>query len=113
LGIWDLMLTLQQQNRKVYTYLVDAEKCAIAQQSYLLHNRKIEYISSPKNSACNELIISTQLEENTLQSLVAEHTFKKILVLKSVFVNLKILEADFHCSHEEELFAIYSLNIEQ
>jgi 1-acyl-sn-glycerol-3-phosphate acyltransferase len=113
LGIWDLMLTLQQQNRKVYTYLLDEEKCAIAQQSYLLKSRKIKYLSSPKNTACNVFIISAKLEEKALQSLVAENIFQKVIVLKSVPVNLQFLAKDFHCSHEEELFAVYLLNVEQ
>ncbi|MFA5573932.1 MAG: 1-acyl-sn-glycerol-3-phosphate acyltransferase [Brumimicrobium sp.] len=89
-GVWDLMLTLQKQRRKVYSFIKDEEKRKVAQQSYLLKKRKIEYVSSPIVDEINTLILSTEIGEEILTEILTKNKIMLIVVC-SPSINLDFI----------------------
>jgi hypothetical protein len=45
-GQKDILVTLQQAGRKIFSYIQDVEKRQIAEQNYLIKRRKISYIKN-------------------------------------------------------------------
>lgn len=45
-GQKDILLTLQQAGRKIFSYIKDSEKRRIAEQNYMVKRRKISYIKN-------------------------------------------------------------------
>lgn len=82
LGVWDLMLTLQQQKRKVYSYIENEYFRNIAKQSYLVHKRKLHYIDSLDAHKTNTLLISSALEDfQPFEDLLNSHRFDRIVLV--------------------------------
>ena len=83
LGIWDMMLVLQQGLRKVYSYIEDKELREVAVQSYLTNHRALYYLDSPQSTKTNVLLITTPLETNILSKIIEEGDFKQIIVVSN------------------------------
>lgn len=71
-GQKDILLTLQQASRKIFSLIEDEEKREIAQQNYLVRKRKISYIRnlSDINKTIDVLLISNQhFDLSSIQNL--------------------------------------------
>src|SRR5690554_7575757 len=73
LGIWDLMLTLQQAKRRVTTYIENDALRNIAKQSYLLQKRRIQYIEEIS-------LTNTRSEEHTSELQSRPHLVCRLLL---------------------------------
>lgn len=83
LGVWDMILTLQQQRRKVYSYIEDDFNRKVAKQNYLVHKRKLHYVDYPKAEDATTLLITSVIEEDTIQRILEEKKFKQVILLKN------------------------------
>lgn len=105
LGIWDLMLVLQQTKRKVVTYIISEEYRNVAEQSYLLKSKSIEYLND-YNEKADVLLITTNFEEEKIIQIVAEHGYEEVVVIKNTF-NYKLLtKFDYAIKVEDTNFVI-------
>lgn len=84
-GQIDVLLTLQEANRKVFSLIEDTEKREIAEQSYLVKRRKIKYIKgiSEVNKNAGTLLVSNEnYDLGTIEQLpevIIFFNIKKIL----------------------------------
>jgi hypothetical protein len=106
LGIWDLMLTLQQAKRKVYAYIENEELRAVAKQSYLTHKRKIYYIEQPFNQDTDTLLVTMPLKESLLFDLLKQQSFKQIFVASSIDNHLIFLKFGYELQLEASNYYI-------
>lgn len=84
LGIWDLILSLQQPKRKIFSYIENTFNRQIAQQNYLLKIYEIQYLEELRKTNTNVLLITSAIEKPTITKLFENHNFEKIVVLKTV-----------------------------
>lgn len=73
-GQLDVLLSLQESQRKVTTFIANDLKRAVAQTNYWLGKRSITYILEPQNlpkTSFDVLLISDKIDFNSLVSLVS------------------------------------------
>jgi 1-acyl-sn-glycerol-3-phosphate acyltransferase len=71
-GQKDLLITLQQAGRKIFSFIIDPEKREVAKHNYIVKQRKIKYIDdfSEINKEIDTLLISTDsFDLNNLKEL--------------------------------------------
>lgn len=105
LGIWDLMLVLQQTKRKVVSYIENEYYRNVAGQSYLLKSKSIEYTDDYMQKA-DVLLITTKFVKENLLKIVTNHSFDEIIVVNDV-VDYKLLaKFDYDKKIEDTNFVI-------
>jgi 1-acyl-sn-glycerol-3-phosphate acyltransferase len=105
LGIWDLMLVLQQSKRKVVSYIFNENYRNAAEQSYVLKSNSIEY-TNDYNQKADVLLITTNFVEENIVEIVSNHSYKQIIVVKNMF-NYKLLtKFDYDIKIEDTNFVI-------
>ena len=109
LGIWDMMLTLQQAKRKVYSYIENQDFRAIAKQSYLIDKRKIHYIDELSGNKADTLLITKELSNDILINLLDQHSFKQIIVVSAIDYNSVFLKFGYELLLTETNFYILKL----
>ncbi|WP_166921467.1 1-acyl-sn-glycerol-3-phosphate acyltransferase [Flavobacterium poyangense] len=92
-GQLDVLLTLQEPQRKIYSYNKDEEKLAVAKTNYIVSKRKITYPENFDSALKNQydtVLISDENYKNDLEKIVAV-TSTVILVaasgLKDTLIN--------------------------
>lgn len=101
LGIWDLMLTFQQQRRQVYSFITNEYNRKVAKTSYLIQKRNLYYLEKPQEIKAKVLFITSTVEEEIVHELLNQQQFKKVIFLKNTFpieifnkFEYKIIEED-------------------
>ncbi|MNY33620.1 hypothetical protein D3C86_1679050 [compost metagenome] len=87
-GQKDILLTLQQASRKIFTFIKNEEKRQIAENNYLVKRRKLNYI--------NEI---SKLEKEIDVLLISDNSFKlseiQELPETVIFINAKNVVSEF------------------
>jgi len=101
-GETDIILALQQPQRRIYSFIIDEDKRDVAKTNYLVKKRNIEYLDTLDEAARRKydiLIISysTALHLNTELARLAE----KLIITEN---NVDL--AGYEVQHEEEGFTI-------
>ncbi len=74
-GQWDALLTLQQPNRKIISYIEDSKKLNVASANYIVQKRALNYIDTPLkvDLSWDTLLISElTIEIQVLNKLLAK-----------------------------------------
>lgn len=101
-GQKDILLTLQQAGRKIFSLISDKEKKMVAQNNYPVSTRKLFYIDdlSEINKKINVLLIS---DEN--------FNLQEIEYFPEIIIFLNIRNQTFDSSNYKQMFHSESLNI--
>ena len=90
-GEFDLLLTLQESQRKVDSYIKNIEKREIASTNYILKKRSISYLNSLENLDFKYDILIVNSEDTLLLDEAFLSNFKKVIVLDPSTATFKIL----------------------
>ena len=90
-GEFDLLLTLQESQRKIDSYIKNIEKREIASTNYILKKRSISYLNSLENLdfKYDNLIVNS--EDTLLAEEAFLSNFKKVIALDPSTATFKIL----------------------
>ncbi len=110
LGIWDLILTLQQPKRKIFSYLENTFNRRVAKQNYLLKLFEIQYIKDVFQTEAKTLLITSTIEKTTLLKLLRTQEFEKIIVINSVVNQADFKAFNYRDSVEEKEYFILKNN---
>lgn len=105
LGVWDLMLVLQQTKRKVVSYIENEEYRNVAAQSYLLKSKSIEYTNDYSQKA-DIVLITANFAEEKIMKIVAEHSYKEIVVVNNMFNYKLLVKFNYDIKIEDTNFVI-------
>ncbi len=100
-GQWDFIVTLQQAKRKVYTWIRDQERRAVAQTNYLAKIRDITYLEELKDLSlvCEVLLITTDYKiENIPLNIKTLIILRDVLARSQEFVSFEIEYQDEYIS---------------
>lgn len=93
-GQLDVLLTLQEPQRKIYSFIADEEKTEVAKTNYFLKKRKISYLNHIESALPNEydaVLISDEKYKDDLEKIVSTSS-TVILIntsgLKNTLINL-------------------------
>src|SRR5690554_1551823 len=106
LGIWDLMLTLQQAKRRVTTYIENDALRNIAKQSYLLQKRRIQYIEEISLTNTEILLLTTEISTDFLNHLLQQNHFKQIIVVSEIDKHSVFLKFGYILQHNTKNYYI-------
>ncbi|RRJ93997.1 1-acyl-sn-glycerol-3-phosphate acyltransferase [Flavobacterium macacae] len=90
-GEFDLLLALQESQRKVDSYIENSEKREIASTNYILKKRSISYLNSLENLDFKYDILIVNSEDTLLAEEAFLSNFKKVIVLDPSTATFKIL----------------------
>ena len=102
-GQLDVLLSLQESQRKLFSYISDEEKKAVAKTNYLVKKRAIHYLVSTDEMGINTydvVLISDKNFENGLEKIVA--LTDKIILLGTSNHKNTILNFGFTIETEED-----------
>lgn len=100
-GQLDAILTLQEADRKIFSYIRDEEKRAVAFHNYLINRRKIQYIPEISEAKkIDTLLIS--VSDFSLENL--KNSIEKIIILKNSTFEIP---KNFQKISEEEGIAVF------
>lgn len=106
LGIWDLMLTLQQAKRKVFALIECEDYADIAKQCYLLKKRKIVYIDKILSQNFDTLLITKELNFENLAEILDQNQFKQIIVTSTSIKHSDFLKFGYSLEFSERNFFV-------
>ncbi len=72
-GQLDVLLALQEPQRKIHSYISDEEKRDVAKTNYIVNKRKISYLENLETLSENQydaILISDENSENEIQKLL-------------------------------------------
>ncbi len=101
-GQWDVLMALQQPRRKIYSYITDPHKRAVAKTNYLIQKREIQYLETLQTlpaKAWDVLLItneSTSIEE--LNKLLSN--IKSVILLHNFTLKSHLEASGFQVAHE-------------
>ncbi|MDR7369733.1 1-acyl-sn-glycerol-3-phosphate acyltransferase [Flavobacterium aquidurense] len=73
-GQLDVLLTLQEPQRKIQSYIFDEEKRDVAKTNYLAKKRKIAYIENLESISANQydaVLISSEIYQEEIEKIIA------------------------------------------
>ncbi len=105
LGIWDLMLYLQQPTRKITTWISILESRKIAKQNYILHSAAITYPDEIEFRG-DVLLITSPCHEDEISPQLAGHSFQKIIILNSVCDYRFLFDLNYDLFEEDTNFVL-------
>lgn len=79
-GQLDVLLTLQEPQRKIYSYTADEEKLTVAKTNYVVRKRKIYYLENP------ETALENQYDTVLISDEIYKHDLEKIISVSSSFI---------------------------
>ena len=106
-GELDVLLTLQEPQRKITSYNFDEEKLAVSKTNYFLKKRKIIYLDQPELAVQNEydlLLISDQSYNENPEKFVSG--FSNVILINSLDYKAKLIAAGFEIFSEENSITI-------
>ncbi|KFF07372.1 1-acyl-sn-glycerol-3-phosphate acyltransferase [Flavobacterium reichenbachii] len=107
-GQLDVLLALQEPQRKIDSYNSDEEKQAVAKTNYMIVKRKISYLENLQTASQNKydvVLISDEKYKNDLDK-IAENTSQIILIGSSDLKNI-IVQHGFECTLEENSLQLF------
>ena len=106
-GETTLLLSLQEAQRKIYTFIPDKDRRDVASTNYIVKKRDIVYIGSLTEAvACDTVILSAEKDEYLFNDSITDRVKTLILVTSSY----KKECAGFVMEHEEPGFVILRKN---
>jgi len=107
-GQLDVLLTLQEPQRKIHSYIADEEKRDVAKINYIVNKRKISYLENleilPENNY-DTLLISEENSENEIQKLIVLTSC--VILMNCPSLKNTILKFGFDCILEENELIIF------
>ncbi|MDN3675350.1 1-acyl-sn-glycerol-3-phosphate acyltransferase [Flavobacterium branchiarum] len=102
-GELDLLLTLQEPQRKVDSYTTDEEKYAVAQTNYIVKKRTIHYLENlePALQKQYDVILISDEHHSTLIEKIIPIT-SSIILINSTSLKNTILNFGYHCTNEDD-----------
>ncbi|RXM43321.1 1-acyl-sn-glycerol-3-phosphate acyltransferase [Flavobacterium sp. YO64] len=105
-GQLDVLLTLQEPQRKVFSFINDEEKLAVAKTNYFLKKRKIFY-SDPLESAFENqheiLLISDESYVAAFEKIILSTA---IILINCPYLKTKLIAAGFEITAEENAIIV-------
>ncbi len=101
-GQLDVLLTLQEPQRKIQSYLADEEKREIAKTNYFLKKRKISYIENPEAIQQNQfdvLLISDESYNDSPEKILSK--FSSVILIYCLHYKAKLMASGFEIILEE------------
>jgi hypothetical protein len=83
LGIWDMILTLQQAKRTVYSFIENKQFRSVAKQTYLIDKRKIHYLDELSGYKADTLLITKKISDEFVFNLMNQQSFNQIIVVSA------------------------------
>lgn len=102
-GELDVLLALQEPQRKIVSYIADEEKRDVARTSYIKRKRDIAYTNAPEMTGSFDVLLITDAAAN-IPAIVVENTLR-IIIAGDAFVRDTVFEG-FKTEHEGEGFRI-------
>jgi uncharacterized protein len=110
-GQLDVLLTLQEPQRKIYSYISDEEKLAVAKTNYVVTKRKILYLENLETVSENEyeiLLISDQTYNDNPEIFVSR--FSSVILIDSLHYKTKLINSGFEIISEEKGITVLNKN---
>jgi 1-acyl-sn-glycerol-3-phosphate acyltransferase len=101
-GQLDVLLTLQEPQRKITSFNFDEEKRAISKTNYFLKKRKISYLDTLEPALQNQydvLLISDKNQANDLEKIVT--LTSTVILLNPSDLKNTLITFDFECIFED------------
>lgn len=102
-GELDLLLTLQEPQRKVDSYTTDEEKYAVAQTNYIVRKRTIHYLENlePALQKQYDVVLISDEHHSALIEKIIPIT-SSIILINSTSLKNTILNFGYHCTNEDD-----------
>lgn len=110
LGIWDMMLVLQQGKRKVFSYIKDEVQREVAQQNYLTNHRALVYLNSPLNKKAHVLMVTDTIKSELLIEIIKNNDFKQIILISNAIEAGLITKFGYELQHRTTKYLILKQN---
>ncbi|WP_406844877.1 1-acyl-sn-glycerol-3-phosphate acyltransferase [Flavobacterium soyae] len=107
-GQLDVLLALQEPQRKIFSFINDEEKVLVAKTNYFLKKRKISYLDSLDSVVENQYEIVLISDENYASDLEKVTAASSIILVNSSHLKTKLKDFGFEVVAEEN--AIIVLN---
>jgi 1-acyl-sn-glycerol-3-phosphate acyltransferase len=110
-GQLDVLLTLQEPQRKIDSYLADEEKRDVAKTNYIAKKRKIRYLENLENISENQfdaILISDESYNDNPEKIVSK--FSSIILIYCLHYKTKLIASGFKIVLEENGITILKKN---
>ncbi len=110
-GQLDVLLALQQPQRKIYSYNSDEEKTSVAKNNYFVTKRKIYYQENLETAIQNQydvILISEENYNNDIEKIV--YTSCNIILVNCQSLKTTLINLGFECVLEENSIVILKKN---
>lgn len=102
-GQLDVLLTLQEAQRKVFSFIDDEEKMLVAKTNYFLKKRKIVYLDQLESAFENQyevLLISDEIFKDEIEKVIS--TIPSVILANSPALKSQLISAGFEIVSEED-----------
>ncbi len=110
-GQLDLLLALQEPQRKIYSYNNDEEKREISKTNYIVKKRKIFYPENLETLLENQfdiVLISDESYTNAIEKIVS--TTSKVILMNCPNLKTSLINFGFNCLYDENSIIIFKKN---
>ncbi|MBE8724916.1 1-acyl-sn-glycerol-3-phosphate acyltransferase [Flavobacterium hungaricum] len=108
-GELDVLLALQEPQRKIFSFLFDEEKRAVAKTNYIARKRKITYLEKQEEIAAlsfETVLISEENLEIDLEKIVSKSS--QIILIQNSALKNTLLNFGFECVLDENAIGIFN-----
>ncbi|EJL62994.1 1-acyl-sn-glycerol-3-phosphate acyltransferase [Flavobacterium sp. CF136] len=112
-GQLDVLLTLQQPQRKIYSYNPDEEKLSVAKNNYIATKRKISYPENLETAAQNQydvVLISEENYNNDIEKIIS--TSSCVILVNCQSLKTTLINFGFECVLEENSIVVLKKKLE-
>jgi 1-acyl-sn-glycerol-3-phosphate acyltransferase len=110
-GQLDVLLTLQEPQRKIHSYITDEEKSLVAQTNYFLKKRKISYLENLESISENQfdaVLISDENSTTAIEKIVPVTSC--IILIGNSTLKTTLINFGFECVLEENSIIVLKKN---
>ncbi|OIV42501.1 1-acyl-sn-glycerol-3-phosphate acyltransferase [Flavobacterium johnsoniae] len=110
-GQLDVLLTLQEPQRKIVSFINDEEKLSVAKTNYFLKKRKINYVDQLESAIENQfeiLIISDESYKADLDKIVSNSI--SVILVNCADLKTKVIDFGFEIISEENAILVLNKN---
>ncbi|MFB9078154.1 1-acyl-sn-glycerol-3-phosphate acyltransferase [Flavobacterium procerum] len=101
-GQLDVLLSLQEPQRKIVSFINDEEKTLVAKTNYFLKKRKIEYLDQLESASENLydiLLVSDESLKNEIEKVI--QNISRIILINCSGLKNQLVDSDFEIVSEE------------